>query len=336
MEKNMIEIIEKAQKGDENAFQLLYDRYYKQAFYYALKICHYNEADAFDATQEAFATIHIYLPRLQNPEYFVAWMSKIVLSKCTKLFRSRKDTYLDDKSILQMNAKETKRDYLPNASMREQTDIEIVQKMISELSPILAESLRLIYFEQKSYKEVAKQLQVPEGTVKSRVNQGREHLKRKVAEFEAKEGRKIDFKLDSLLPTGMIISMMSKLKYGFSTSALQGTLLVVASTVISIGGYSLYQNIQANNAEYPNTALIQNEKVPFHFSSVMYQGREINTAKSAYFTLMDWAANDKEFEKHKQENLSEITQLVNALLESDSVYRNMLEKQGWFDAFENI
>lgn len=333
----MLEIVKKAQKGDEIAFQLLYERYYKQAYYYAFKICHYNEADAFDATQEAFVAIHTHLPRLQNPEYFVAWMSKIVLSKCTKLFRTRKDVYLDDKSLLQMNAQETKRDYLPTAMMHEQTDIEIVQKMISELSPILAESLCLIYFEQLSYKEVANRLHVPEGTVKSRVNQGREHLKQKVKAFEAKEGRKIDFKLEGFLPTSFVFSLLSKLKYGVSTSLIQGTILVVTVSTLTIGGYSLYQAIQGDSTtEVSSSKLVQNEFPSSHFSSVVFEGEEIKTAKSAYFTLMNWAANDKEFQKHKNENLTDVSQVVKAISESDSVYKNMLEKQGWFEAFENI
>lgn len=333
----MLEIVEKAKKGDEIAFKMLYDRYYKQAYFYALKICHYNEADAYDATQEAFATIHNQLPKLQNSEYFVAWMSKIVLSKCTKIFRSRKDVYMEDTNLAQLNAQETKRENNPTAYLHEQTDVEIVQRMISDLSPILADALRMIYFEQRSYKEVSKLLNVPVGTVKSRVNQGREHLKQKVEAFEIKEGRKIDFKLEGMLSTGLFLTLLSKIKLAFSTSAAPTVVTLGAVATITIGGYTVYQSFQDNqNINDAASTLIQNEQTTASFPVVHFQGKEITTAKSAYYVIMEWAANDIEIQARKHEDISEILPVIEAIGESNTEYKNMLQNQGWFENFESI
>lgn len=329
MEKKMIEIIEKAKHGDEEAFLELYNRYYKQAFYYALKLCHGNEADAYDATQDAFSTMFTEIQHLHSPEYFVAWMSKVVLSKCTKIFRKKKEVFLDSEGLNMLFAKETHNEYLPELHMHKNVDIEVMHTLISKLSLKLQEIVQLIYIEQKTIKETAAILKIPEGTVKSRMNQARIHLRELALQFEKKEGRKIDFKEGSTLPALGCIATLRKLKYKILSVGYVQTGMLASLTLACVLSVPALIQHKENQVMPQKLAVVE-------FTPISYQGKQISTYKSAYFTILSWGANDIEIQQKSIEEKNSIQEVVSRIRGSDSVYKKMLEEQDWFQLYEDL
>jgi len=80
--------VELARAGDKAAFEELVSSWVEPAFRIALAIVG-NEADARDATQDAFLAAWRRLPQLRDPERFDAWLYRILVNSCRGLRRDR-------------------------------------------------------------------------------------------------------------------------------------------------------------------------------------------------------------------------------------------------------
>ena len=96
MERNqLIHLVEAAQNGDEKAMNELFNAFYNDVYYFALKTIKDSET-ACDITQETFVSIITSLKELKEPAAFVTWMKQIAYSQCTRYFRKMKDILVDE------------------------------------------------------------------------------------------------------------------------------------------------------------------------------------------------------------------------------------------------
>ena len=157
------ELVKKAKKGDGDAFSTLIKKY-EIDLYRVAKAMVKKDEDALDCIQEtilkAFQSIH----KLKKEEYFKTWLIRILINKCKDLIKSRKRT------ILYADFGED----IPVNSNLESLEInEAMDKLHDKLKVLVI----LYYFEDMGIKEIAESLDMPEGTVKSRLSRARIQLK---------------------------------------------------------------------------------------------------------------------------------------------------------------
>ncbi|WP_430409616.1 RNA polymerase sigma factor [Kordia sp.] len=156
--------------GDKKAIALLVQRFHKTFCNHAYWIV--KDADiAKDIAQDSWKLIIDKVHTLQNPEYFKSWALRIVHRKSIDWTRSvskqlqQKSEYKITKSIQDIPSEDL-------SPLKQK-----LLKAINELSIHQQQVIRLFYVHEYSLKEVAKIIQISEGTAKSRLYHAREKLK---------------------------------------------------------------------------------------------------------------------------------------------------------------
>lgn len=175
-------LIEKAtEAGDEQAFAMLMDRYRKPVYHMVLKMVR-NQNDAEDLTIEAFAKAFKNLKKF-NPNYtFSTWLFRIATNHCIDFIRKKKletlsinSAYSDDNGD-DVGIEITDNNLNPQETAIKKQKIEIMQHVVTKLPPKYQVLVRLRYFDELSYDEIAKELDAPLGTIKAQLHRARELL----------------------------------------------------------------------------------------------------------------------------------------------------------------
>ena len=174
------ELILRAQAGESAAFGVLVDRYMRRAYYAALGLVGSPE-DALDLSQEAFVRAYRARGRI-NPELpFYAWLYQILRRLCfnhTRDRRVRRNRLEDARDWLtEQSNRRFASDQPERAAVRRETR-QRVQAAIRKLTEREREVLVLKEFEGLRYREIAALLDIPIGTVMSRLYSARRHLAR--------------------------------------------------------------------------------------------------------------------------------------------------------------
>lgn len=173
------EAIKRCQEGDREAFRHLVERYQKKAIGHAVAIL-FDRDDAEDAVQEAFIDAFQAIGRFDTSRTFYQWFYVLLRNRCYKLTAKRRPTEnLDDVQLL-----------APQPGTVNDTRLA-VEKALHSLTHEEREIVSLKYFSGLSYDELAMHLQIPRGTVMSRLFNARQRLQRKLMRFEFHEGTKL-------------------------------------------------------------------------------------------------------------------------------------------------
>lgn len=123
-----------------------------------------NEHDAQDCVSEAILKAYENLHKLKKEEFFRTWLTRILINEC--------------KHILKKSSRVVCVEKLPDISSRDNPYLSVE---VGEAINSLPEKIRLViimfYVEDYSIKEIKRVLNIPEGTVKSRLSKGRALLK---------------------------------------------------------------------------------------------------------------------------------------------------------------
>lgn len=161
--------IEKCRENDWEAFRFLVERYQKQAVAHSTAILG-NREDALDATQEAFIDAFQALGRFDGARRFYPWFYVLLRNRCFKMAARRRLTEdIEETEILAAPA---------NVSPEETLALE---KALLSLGGEEREIIVLKYLDGLSYQELAERLQIPPGTVMSRLFHARRHLQAKLS-----------------------------------------------------------------------------------------------------------------------------------------------------------
>jgi len=174
------ELVQKALQGDEKAFTRLLARY-KDAIYFMLLKMVNNRNDAEDLTLEAFGkafkNIHQYSPTYA----FSTWLFKIASNNCIDFLRRKKGTYvaIDNNSDSTQNNESVRlksKELDPEEKLIRQQKAILLHRIVRRLKPRYRTLVELRYFREYSYEEIAKELELPLGTVKAQLFRAREML----------------------------------------------------------------------------------------------------------------------------------------------------------------
>ena len=156
------EAIKKCQLGDLETFRHLVERYQKRALAHAMAIL-LNRDDAEDAVQDAFIDAFKAIGRFDTSRTFYEWFYVLLRNRCYKMTARRRPTEnLEDVQLL--------------AAQRADDTRLALEKAMHSLTREEREIVSLKYFSGLSYDELATYLQIPRGTVMSRLFYARRQL----------------------------------------------------------------------------------------------------------------------------------------------------------------
>ncbi len=194
MEKQqLIATVTKAKSGDQEALSLLFNEYYNDIYYFALKTVKDAEL-ASDITQEAFVDIIKHIDSLKEPVAFVSWAKQITYHQCTRYFKKQKDVIVDedeDGNTVFDDLKEENAEFIPDEALDRDDFKQTILSIIDTLSPEQRSAVMMYYFDEMSVAEIAEVQGVSEGTVKSRLNYARKAIKAAVEDYENKNNIKL-------------------------------------------------------------------------------------------------------------------------------------------------
>lgn len=149
----------------------------KLRFYKTAKIILKNDDDIYDALQDALISMYQNYDSLDNIDYFSTWGTRIVINKCYDFLRKKKNNIIPLDEITENDIKLSTYD-----------EYEIDKYGIKKAMEYLSEDQKLItilyYYDDYSIKEISQIVEIPEGTVKSRLSKAREILKEKLDKEE--------------------------------------------------------------------------------------------------------------------------------------------------------
>jgi len=165
--------IQHSRGGDREAFRHLVERYQTEAVGHAVAILG-NREDALDAVQESFIDAFQALNRFDLSCRFYPWFYTILRNCCYKLAAGRKKRGMSSMNELEILAP------APGVTSEE---MMMLERALLELSPQERELLTLKHLDGLSYEELAERLDVPQGTVMSRLYHARKHLRQRLARY---------------------------------------------------------------------------------------------------------------------------------------------------------
>ncbi len=165
--------------GSASGFHLLIDDHYQALYRYAFRLSG-SAADAEDLTQETFGKALTRLPQLRDPSRARGWLFRILRNAYLHRVRDQKRH-----RIVPLEAVGD----LPEATTDDVPDIDPVrlQQALSELDEAFRTPIILYYFEDFSYRDIADQMELPIGTVMSRLARGKAYLRARLAPSDSDE-----------------------------------------------------------------------------------------------------------------------------------------------------
>ncbi len=159
------QLMSSLQKGDESAFNILYDRYSDRILYYMYKMLRQDESKAQDFTQDVFLKVVEYSEKFDTNKNFKTWIFTIAANHCKNYFRSNKQMVELESSKASKLFQDSKEDEYDQKEFRNRLNSEV-----DKLSCTYKETFILRYKEDLKLKEIAEIMDCPVGTIKSRLN----------------------------------------------------------------------------------------------------------------------------------------------------------------------
>ncbi|WP_109831785.1 RNA polymerase sigma factor [Reichenbachiella versicolor] len=173
-------LIDKAvDDGNEQAFAELMERYKRPVYHMILKMIR-NTDDAEDLTIEAFAKAFKNLHKFKKDYTFSTWLFRIATNNTIDFIRKKKlktfslNTSFTDDAGESVNIDVEDNNLNPQEEAIKAQKIELVQMFVTKLPPKYQRLVKLRYFDELSYDEIAKTLEAPLGTVKAQLHRARE------------------------------------------------------------------------------------------------------------------------------------------------------------------
>lgn len=188
MDYAITDAVIRLQNGDEDAFNEIYERT-RQSFYYIILKLVGNTSDAEDVLQETYLQIYRNSSKLNAPEAFIGWATKIACNAAYANGRKKKDILLgeDDRDLELLE--ELNRDFLPEDVIENEAKCQIILQIIDQLPLPQRTAIMLYYYQELKIPQIAEIMECSEGTVKSRLNYARNSIRKAVTDEETRSGK---------------------------------------------------------------------------------------------------------------------------------------------------
>ena len=177
-------LISRFQEGDINAYNELVKRYKDRLLNFVLRYFN-NVEQAEDVVQDTLIKLYTHASYYKNVAKFSTWIFTIAknnaLTELRKNKRKKTDSlWTEDGQIIDINSKEESLD----SKVQNEIAIDQLNKFLDEIPENFRMAVVLRDFQELSYEEISKILEIPIGTIKSRINRGRIQLAEKMKHFK--------------------------------------------------------------------------------------------------------------------------------------------------------
>jgi RNA polymerase sigma factor (sigma-70 family) len=175
-------LIERAKAGDQKAYERLLHYYDKAVYHLILRIVR-GEEDAEDLMYITFTKAFRNLDKYEPTHSFVTWLFRIASNTAIDFLRKKtistvsmntddKDRRGEQATELQINSEDSN----PEEKIIRQQRHHYIQQLVKQLDPDMEKVIRLRFFEEYSYDEIATELHLPLGTVKTQIHRAKKAL----------------------------------------------------------------------------------------------------------------------------------------------------------------
>lgn len=172
-------LIGESLKGRQDAYGELVQRYQNRLFNTVLRLLD-NAEDAQDVTQEAFFSAYQSLGNFKGDSLFFTWLYRIAVNAAISMKRRKKvwvSLDLSSEHDLAMEPVDQSIECQPGEALLRQEEEEVLQSALNRMSLEHRSVIVLKDIEDMRYEDIAEILQVPVGTVRSRLHRARLELR---------------------------------------------------------------------------------------------------------------------------------------------------------------
>ncbi len=179
------ELVERAQKGDKRAFELLVIKYQRKLARLLSRMVR-DPAEIEDIAQESFIKAYRALPQFRGESAFYTWLYRIAVNTAKNYLvargrRAPTTTEISSEEAEGFEDAELLRDIAtPDAELQTKQIANAVNKAVEALPEELRTAITLREIEGLSYEEIAQMMDCPIGTVRSRIFRAREAIAEKI------------------------------------------------------------------------------------------------------------------------------------------------------------
>ena len=173
-------LVQNAIKGDQKSYAELLGRYRDAIYYMLLKMVN-NKIDAEDLAIEAFGKAFRSLSQYSPSFAFSTWLFKIASNNCIDFLRKKKSDLIsldnpNENSEQDLSIPIAANVLDPEEELIKDQKESVMRNIVTKLKPRYRKLIELRYFNEYSYEEISKELELPIGTVKAQLFRARELL----------------------------------------------------------------------------------------------------------------------------------------------------------------
>jgi RNA polymerase sigma-70 factor (ECF subfamily) len=177
-------LIERCLKGDQQAWEAVVRQYWRKVFNVAYKFVGRHD-QAEDLTQDIFLKVFKSLATFDRRANFQTWLISVSRNLCIDHYRSvRKERETIDRDVNADDLSPVSTEVGPHLALERRDNVELLTSAFAQMETEglekLVQAVKMRDLQELSYQEIADQLGLPEGTVKSRINRGRSELARQI------------------------------------------------------------------------------------------------------------------------------------------------------------
>src|SRR6266850_943682 len=185
-------LIQRCLQGDQVAWEQIVRQYWRKVFNVAYKFVGKHD-EAEDLTQDIFLKIFKSLDTFDRRANFQTWLISISRNLCIDHYRSiRKEREVIDRDVDANELSPISREPGQMAALEQRDRVVLLRQALAELPATLRTAVLMRDIREMSYQEIADALRLPEGTVKSRINRGRNELARHIRKLRGDDFKPYD------------------------------------------------------------------------------------------------------------------------------------------------
>ena len=183
----MDDVIARCLDGDQAAWDTIVRQNWRRVFNVAYKFVGRHD-QAEDLTQDVFLKLYRSLNTFDRRANFQTWLISVSRNLCIDHYRSsRKEREAINSDVDPNQLTPAAHGPSAHAQLEQRDRVSMLRTALDALPPTLRAAVMLRDIQEKTYQEIAAELRLPEGTVKSRINRGRTELARQIRQLREEQ-----------------------------------------------------------------------------------------------------------------------------------------------------
>lgn len=170
--------------GDSEAFETLFRRYREEIYNLCLQRTFGNRDDASDLAQDTFVKVFVNLAKYDPKYTFGQWIYTIARNTFIDYVRRKRDDLSIDALNSSSASMASSNEEIPDQHIMNEQHTSLIERCMASLPDKYRQMAEMRFIRQLSYEEIAEQLDLPIGTVKTQIHRARERLCRLITDRE--------------------------------------------------------------------------------------------------------------------------------------------------------